>query len=269
LSAHWINLNIDDPNLSLAGYPQLSPGPAVIEAIFRWMVRCGINDPGLGLVLVDHVREADSCPSLMEAMYEFAREWLAAHPDDESAGLIHGALASTTKSGNDVQCAVAWYRSHQKNKTAGFVLVGLLELSRATGTSADPYIIDQAKRRWRNKELRAQCVRILSSLIGVCADDEVVAWVKEKQDQSFQYFLLLKLLEIAPDEETLSIAINLRPRWKGYGMEPDLLIAILNVDPHNRRARRWAREWMNKNPKEEHVRPLRTLLSISDAHAKI
>jgi hypothetical protein len=249
LTASWIRLNSENKQLRLLSIPVLTPSDEVNLAAYEWISRGGRRYRYMTCILQDVLLNASKDSEVSLLAIEFCRKWLRNHKTHERTGRMHGVLISTTNSTTDVKTALRWYKSHSHLKGAEQVIAALLGLSYRTDFPLATDIIEEAKRLLRNDETRRSFPRLIGSLISVNRDADSILWAKECFKKNRLSWILARLLESAPDEESMAMARDSFSDWKNSANEPMMLRAILVAKPTNKKFRRRAFYWLSKNPK--------------------
>jgi hypothetical protein len=263
LTARWLRLNINNPTLDIMAVPLLVPSPEVLNLSFDWTRNAGRSHPFMPRILYHLLYSARPDKSLLRRVANFTRQWLNQNANQSFAGKLYGKLAESTESPSDIRKAIEWYKSHPENDTGGFVIVHLLERTDRTGSRPDPFLVDEAKIRLRDRETRKSFRRLLAVLVSVYSDDETVVWAKEAISTRNDQSMLVKLLRTSPDEETVEMAHRCYDSWINTSLEPEMLLSLLNVDPFDRRIRRRASYWVKHHRTDDCAGCIRTLLAIA------
>lgn len=125
LTAKWLRLNVNNPEVYMTGVVSLTHSPAVIEAAFEWARsrRGGRASEKMPWIIDDLLNASSRYHRIvLPAIVSFARRWLRANPDHVDAGKIYGSLITVTRSKTDVRNAKQWHEAHAHSKNAWFVI---------------------------------------------------------------------------------------------------------------------------------------------------
>jgi len=210
LAAEWLRLNVNNANLHFINMFSDSHSPAILGQLFKWMQSGGLSSRRMPRMIDDFVRSvARYHEPIRPHVIEFVREWLKTNSEDEYAGRAYGVVFSTTRLNSDIRKAKVWYSRHKDNEHAWEVIAALLEISYWDSTVPDQYAIDEARTLLQQEEQRTRRMRLIAGLVSVCPDEQSIFWAKEVCERLGQTWILLRLLQCAPDP---SIHL-LRSRW--------------------------------------------------------
>lgn len=212
----WLQLNVDNEDLGLRAsvLPRIIPAYQVLYWCFEWLKHGGGGSQDLPRMLDSLLRKVSVYgPTLLKPVLEFSRQWLIKHPDHDQAGRIFGSMVLASKSARDVELAVEWLKTYPDVSTARNVVSDLLELAYQTSTRPHPYIALQAKVMLRNEETRRTFSHLVYVAISAYPDEDTIGWAKELFRQTNSHGILVRLLESAPDNESIELAINSYKDW--------------------------------------------------------
>jgi len=261
LLARWLQLNVQNAELPVYLNIVLAKSPVILEAGFDWMRSGGKATRDTALCLPHLLRaSARYHKPLLPRMIRFARAWLKTNPDDEEAGRIHGALLSVTRSKKDIDNAKDWYRHHETNKRAWFILSDLLSCAYYNALKPDRFAVEQAKLLLRDEQFRHENPRFVGALLGAWVDEESVGWAKETFERLGLVWILARLLMRAPDSESIRNAERVCDNWKNSEVEPEILLGILRAEPGNAFALRHAKSWLKRNRKHAFFKSIKSIV---------
>jgi hypothetical protein len=263
LTAKWLRLNVNNPDVFFAGLVALTHSPAVIEAAFEWSRsrRGGRSSERMPRTIADLLRASRWYqPSILPAVVRFARRWLNANPDHVECGPIYGSLLSVTRSKKDIRSAKTWHAAHAESEKAWFVISDLLSAADWSSESPDAYAVEQAKVLLRQQKISEAAPRLVGSLLRVVQDEETIGWAKEVYSRTGLQWILSLLLLRAADADCIARANQDFDNWIDSSMETEMLYSLLWADPENKRALKRAKQCVRKNPKDRYAKALATFL---------
>jgi hypothetical protein len=264
LTVQWIRLNADNKRIVLFTVCSLTPSDAVTEATFEWILKGGAKNAFMTVALKGVMYNAKQNSRVSLCAIEHCREWLRTHKSHKETGTMHGVLLLTSRSKADADNAYRWYKKHSQMNRADHVIAALLELSYKTSLPLEPSVLEEAKKLLSDQETRIRFPRFIGSLISVHQDAESIAWAKECCTKTRLSWILARLLEAAPDRESIDMAVQSYPDWKNTVNEPMMLCAMLVAQPTNKTFRRRAHYWLRKNPKGEWTTSLQNVLERAE-----
>jgi hypothetical protein len=260
LTAQWISLNVNNRQLFLMSVCVRTPCSAVIEATFDWILKGGAKTARMIYALRDVMHKADRNSRVLLRAIEHCRKWLTTHRNHRRTGMMHADLLLQSRLKADADNACQWYKKHSQMNGAEHVIAALLELSYKTSFPLESSVLEEAKKLLSDPEARIRFPRFVGSLISVHQDIESIAWAKECYTKRRPSWILARLLEASPDQESIAMTVQSYLDWKNTHNEPMMLRAMLLAQPTNRKFRRRAHFWLRKNPKSEWTASLRKVL---------
>jgi hypothetical protein len=265
LFSRWMQLNLDNPHAGMGFYPATcSRSPQVIEACFNWIRAGGRKGGQMPFVLADLIGSAERHhKALFPRLVRFARAWLKANPNHEETGRVYARLFYATRSKSDISKAKQWHQNNQADQSAWHVIHYLLEDAYWYFYKPDQYAVDQAKILLRQDKFRHDNPRLVGALVGSSADDESIAWAKETyrlHGRRGHWWILIRILMRAPDEETIANAEKEYENWKDWKDEPQMIYALLHADQRNALALKRARVWTKREPNNKWIKAINPLI---------
>lgn len=260
LTARWIRLNIDNPEVSFEGALILTPCLEVCEAAFECVRKAGRKNKSSHYSLVLLLDAVEPYKALVPSVVKYASGWVKRNPSHEVAGKVLGKVMLLTRTSKDIERGKAWYKVHKSNETSWWVLLALLSYARGTGVRPDSDAVKWAKAMLRDGKPARRNAVLLGELITVQADAESIAWAKETVRKRRLFWILARLLRCAPDAESLEMACKALVKRELGPYEGDILHAILSIDKANPDARRRAFYWLRRHPKDKYARAIEKLL---------
>jgi hypothetical protein len=246
LLAKWLRLNESNSSIFLSPHIIITESAEVISAAFNWLQKGGRQMGERQRCVGDLVRRCHRHHrTLLPEMLSFARAWVEEHPTDQDAGQIHGTIIWSTHAPSDIQQAIDWYSTHRNNRTAWFVPAEILAACFQEDEPANQWAVTEARSILRKSEYKVP--RLIGELVSAHPDDESIAWAKEEYARSKLGWILIRLIEVAPDSDSISEAIAGVEEWKNSSLEPEMLHALLRADPKNKLATRRAKTWLKRN----------------------
>lgn len=265
----WLELNRKnrDMDVIVSVVAVFSQSIEILESALMW-AEAVENSAGYYFVL-GHLLSGntDAHKTLMSRTAAFTRRWIKVHSKDPNCGRVYGRLISGVCDVNDIRDAKDWFKHHESNPSAEWVLIGLLSASSTLKQEPDPYVVKKVKKILRKQSPDKRLPVMESVLFNVCQDSETIAIVRQTCVETKSTSVLGRLLLVAPAEDLIVIAKESFEKSRNINLERDLLTALLRQNSADVSLRESARRWLRKHGKkfaEAKLEPLRTALSCAD-----
>lgn len=258
----WLQLNVDNPKLPVLSLIALTHSPKIINLVFDWM-RAGGRESEYASVSIRYLVRAVAKynSELLPRVLRYTRAWLKANPDDENTASTYESLLWASRSKLDAGRAKQWYKEHQHNNEASYVLTALLEYADFCHAKPNEFLVKDSKLLLRDATYRRDKSRLVCALLRVKVDEEIVKWAEEAYESHGHLWMLISLLLYAPGAQAVAITEAAYSRWKNREhLEPEIVHALLKADHRHALALRRARVWLKRNPRNKWIKAIRPLV---------
>ncbi|HEY9714891.1 MAG TPA: hypothetical protein V6C72_15590 [Chroococcales cyanobacterium] len=267
LVMRWLSLNHKRENivLTVSLIVYITRSRKVLNAIVQWVEKDGIEDHGIDLVLSHFFRcDCKIHRDFYPAAAALCRVWIESHPDHIHCGRVISDLLVMQPDVDDLRAAKLWYGFHVNKPEAGFVLHGLLAAGVHLNQPPDPDVILDSQLLLLRTEPKRRFPSLVEALIKANPSHESFTIVKDTALQTKDPRIARAALTVERDAELVDMIRELWNERDRSGVDAQLVVSMLELEPSNEEVRAAAKDWLSKNPKDELRIRLRRLLNRTE-----